>query len=333
MWRLLVPFLLLTAVTAHAQITAQSQHYVLCTLRVDVAFAGGGRATSGLRVELLQGLITASPSEVEMTNSSGSAEFPNLMPGAYRVQVSGDGIETTTSGIIQIEDGRPFESQYVTVRRTVEANAGAGNGASGSTVTVGDLNVPQKASEELARGDAEMLHNNWKKAAEHFNKSVSIYPQYCSAYYNLSVAYYRLGQSDAQRDALQKALTINDHFVPALVSLAHLEVTGHKLPDAMTLLDKALSTDAANLEALALRVRVDFMQGQYEQTIADARKVHSIPHQGYATVHYSAAAAFERLNRIPEMIAELQTFLQEDPTSPNAESVRHTIADLESQHH
>lgn len=333
MWRCLPLFLVLFATPVYAQFAANPQNRSVCMLRVDVAFAMGGQAAVGMRVQLMQGLANAMPIEVEITNSSGSVEFPGLPAGNYRVEVSGPGIQTTRSDIIHIEDGQVVETQTVAVRRTADSDSGAAKGVLGNTVTVAELNVPKEASEELARGAVEMQHNHWKKAAEHFNKAVSIYPQYTSAYYNLSVACSHLEKTDAQRDALQKALQINDSFVPALVSLAHLEVADHKPEQAKPLLDKALSAEPINVEALALRVRVDFMQGLDQQAVADAQKVHDMPHSGYATVHYTAAAAFQRLNRISDMLAQLQLFLQEDPKNPRADYVRQTIAELQSQSH
>lgn len=328
MYHRLPLLLVLVTIPAHAQISSRLSTHTACTLRVDVALATGGNAMSGVRVQLLQGLANAAGVEVKMTNSSGSAEFAGVFPGDYRVEVSGDGIETTQSDIIHIEDGRVFESLLVAVRKSPDANSAAPKGSLGNIVTVAELNVPKEAAEELARGDAEMQHNNWKKAAEHFKKATSIYPQYASAYYNLSAAYSHLTKPDAQRDALETALKINENFVPALVSLAHLDVGDHKPEQARAFLDKAVSTDPTNVEALALRVRVDFMQGQDPQAVADAQRVHEMPHQGYATVHYTAAGALQRLNRIPEMVAQLQLFLQEDPSNPRADYVRQTIAEL-----
>ena len=332
MCRRLFLFLLFAAVLAHAQYFANQQNHSLNTLRVDVAFVTGGHVPQGIRVQLLQGLANGVPLAVVMTDSSGSAEFPALLPGDYRVEMSGPGIEPKQSEIIHIQDGQVFLSQTIAVRKGADPNSET-NSAVGDTVTVSELSVPKQASQELARGDAEMQHSNWKKAADHFNKAVSIYPQYASAYYNLSVAYFHLDKPDGQREALQNALKINDSLVPALVSLAHLDVADHKPEQARQLLDKALTASPTNVEALALRARVDFMLGLDQQAIDDAQKVHSLPHPGYATVHYTAAAAYQHMNQIPQTIAQLQLLLQEDPKNPRADYIRQTIVELQGSAH
>jgi tetratricopeptide (TPR) repeat protein len=332
MCRRLFLFLLFAAVPAHAQYSANQQNHSLNTLRVDVVFVTGGHVPQDIRVQLLQGLANGVPLAVVMTDSSGSAEFPALLPGDYRVEMSGPGIEPKQSEIIHIQDGQVFVSQTIAVRKAADPNSET-NSAMGETVTVSELNVPKQASQELDRGNAEMQHGNWKKAADHFNKAVSIYPQYASAYYNLSVAYFHLDKPDGQREALQNALKINDSLVPALVSLAHLDVADHKPEQAKQLLDKALTASPTNVEALALRARVDFMLGLDQQAIDDAQKVHSLPHPGYATVHYTAAAAYQHMNQIPQTIAQLQLLLQEDPKNPRADYIRQTIAELQGSSH
>jgi predicted Zn-dependent protease len=318
---------LLTAFATQAQMSNQGNETV-CTLRVDVQMANKGEPAAGLRVELYQGLAGATPYQVGLTNSSGSAEFENLFPGDYRAEVSGEGIETTNSPNIHIENGRVFMSQLVVVRMKGDGKASGET----PTVSVHELKVPQKALQELETGDTEMQKQHWKKAADHFQKAVAEYPQYTSGYYNLSVAFLRMGQGDKQRDALQKALKLDGKFVPALLSLAHLDFADHKLPETRDLLDKAISADPTNIDALALEVRVDFMQGKYKEAVADAQRVHNSPHQGYATVHYTAAAAYQQMGSIPDTINQLKLYLQEDPNSPNANYVRQTIKDLADQH-
>lgn len=318
-WRISVSmlalFLFFPDVPGYSQLPTSS-------LRVDVENANKGSPVEGLHVQLLQG-VSGTTFEVGITNSSGSVDFQGLTPGDYKIEVSGQGIETTDSAIFHIDSTLIFSSQQVVVHSIATYIAGAGN-----AVNVHELNVPPDASQELARGDQAMQQKNWKQAVGHYNKALAIYPKYALAYYNLSTAYLQMQQPDKQRDALQKALDIDDHFVPALVGLAHLEFADHKYPETLALLDTAIAADPADVEALALRVRVDYMQANYQAAISDAQKVHSLPHEGYATVHYTAAAAYQQLNRIPEMIEELKMYLKEDPTSPNAAYVRQTIISL-----
>ena len=195
------------------------------------------------------------------------------------------------------------------------------------------MNVPPKAAKEYDRGNQEMTQQNWSKAIDHFNKAIAIYPQFSAAYNNLGVCYERLGRRDQQREALLQAIRVNGRCVPALLNLSSLDWQENKLAEAGPLLDKVLAADPDNVEALSQLAQVDVAQGQYDLAIAAARKAHSLPHQGYGMVHYSAASAYEHEGKIADAIAELQLFLREAPQSPRAEVARKAMAALQNQSH
>ncbi len=56
-----------------------------------------------------------------------------------------------------------------------------------------------------------------------------------------------------------------------------------------------------------------------------------MPHQNFAVVHYVAARALERENRLQDAFAELQIFLTEEPSGPRADHVREEIAQIKNQ--
>ncbi len=294
------------------------------TIRVDVVNSKGGHARAGLSVQLLGGLSGRGVG-MNTTNSSGTAEFEGVEPGNYHVRVSGDGIQTAESDTVTVQGTTVFESVTVVVRDIEAGNPGS------SSVAVVDLNVPKEASKEYDHGNEEMAHKHWNKAMDHFNKAIAIYPQYSSAYNNLAACYEKLGQKDRQRDALQKAISANDHCVPAMVNLAYMAVDDHNLSEAVILLNKATAADPNYVEALVLMARVDFMQARYDDAIAAAHKVHSLPHEHFAIVHYTAAGAYEREGRLPEAIAELQLYLKEEPTGPRSDAVRKAIAAFQKE--
>ena len=324
-------FLLLTFAPVWAQFptTSESRNNA-ATVRVEVDYANGDHAPGRLRVQLRQGIDNRLVA-MDFTSSSGTAVFMELSPGEYSIRVTGDGIEPAESETFTVDGAKMFQTVMVTIKKAEQAEAGSNVRSSGSSVAAIDLNVPKKAAKEFERGGREMADQNWDKGVEHLGKAIALYPQYSSAYNDLAVCYERLGQKEKQREALQKAIGVNDRFVPALVNLAHLEMKDKHLAEAVTLLNKAATADPTNVVALGLLAQADFLQGRYDQAIVDAHKVHMLPHQHFAIAHYTAAAAFERENRIPEAISELQVFLQEDPQSPRADVARKALATMQGQ--
>ena len=163
------------------------------------------------------------------------------------------------------------------------------------------------------------------------NKALTLYPSYAEAYNNLAVLYARLGDTAKERDALHKATAANDHFAPAFVNLARLEMKEHNFAGAEADLTKAVTADPTDVRTLALLAQAQLLDVHYEDAIASARKVHSLPHKSYALVHYVAARACERLYRLSEAVSELTLFLKEEPAGERANAARQEMAALQQQ--
>jgi tetratricopeptide (TPR) repeat protein len=331
MSRWLSLFFLLVVAPAWAQFpTTNESRNNVGTVRVEVVYANGNAAPGKLRVQLREGIDNKRVA-MEFTNSSGTAEFIQLAPGEYTVAVTGDSIKPAESETFTVVSGKVFQSVMVTIIPTDKSEDGSGVRSSGSSVAATELNVPKKAAKEFERGGHEMSEQNWNEGIQHLDKAIAIYPQYASAYNDLAICYGELEQPEKQREALLNAIKVDDHFVPALVNLAHMEMKVQRLTSAATLLNKATTADPSRVEAISLLAQVEFLQGRYDEAIADARKVHRLPHQQFAIAHYTAASAFERENRIPDAITELQIFLEEEPQGFRSDVVRQALAALQRQ--
>ncbi len=133
-----------------------------------------------------------------------------------------------------------------------------------------------------------------------------------------------------ERQALEKAISLNDHFVPAFVNLAKLCLRERDSLQAETLLENALRAEPANAGNMMLLAEAQLLNKHYDAAIASAHEVHAIPHQNLAVVHYIAAHAFEHENRLRDALAELQVFLNEEPKGARADQVRQEIAKLKN---
>lgn len=264
------------------------------------------------------------------TNDNGQAQFLNVGLGNYQVSVSGSGVQTTTSDTFEVDARKGTQSIFVRVKPAENGDAKTVKGAN-ATVAASDLKVSKKASQAFDKATKLIAKQQYQQAIDQLNKALALYPSYAQAYNNLAVVYARLGDTAKERDALHKATAANDHFAPAFVNLARLEMKEHNFAGAEADLTKAAAADPMDVRTLALLAQAQLLDVHYDDAIASARKVHSLPHNSYALVHYIAARACERLHRLSEAVSELGLFLSEEPTGERASAARQEMAALLQQ--
>ncbi|MGA2457166.1 MAG: tetratricopeptide repeat protein [Terriglobales bacterium] len=326
--RLLVSLLLLLVPCCSAQIGNQGQ---AGNVKVRVVFSNGRGCRSPVRLVLMLS-ASSTPVAQTYTNDECMASFEDLAVGTYHAIVSGEDIVETDSGLFEVDSRKSSQFLYITVKTKEEANQGTAQRPTGPTVAAVDLNVPDKAKREFDKASDFIAQQDWKKAQDRLNKALAIYPKYAAAHYNLGIVFGHLGDRTQERAALQKAISINDHFPQAYVSLGKMAIVDRNFPEAEDFLNKAIALDP-NTQTLVLLANVELMDQHYDEAIANCRKAHATPQDPHALVHYIAARALEHENDLKDAIAELQTFLQEEPSGPRADAVRKELAELQSQAH
>lgn len=315
--------LLLLVLGASAQLRNGNIH-------VYVTFPDDRAPSEQLKVELISGTTGDRVTET-FTNDHGQAQFLGIALGNYHVVVSGEGIQTTESDTFTVDDRKATQSIFVRVRPTVDDREANRSAAGASTVSASNLRIPAKASKEFDKATELISKQEWQKAIERLNKALALDPNYAQAYNNLGVAYARLGDSEKEREALQKAVVANDHFAPAFVNLGQMEMRLHNFTAAENDLDKAISVGATDVRTLVLLAQTELMNAHYQDVIATAHKVHAMSHDSFARVHYVAARACEKLNRLPEAVSELMLFLHEEPSGPLTAAATQELAAIQKE--
>jgi hypothetical protein len=72
----------------------------------------------------------------------------------------------------------------------------------------------------------------------------------------------------------------------------------------------------------------ELMLGKFEQALLYARKVHTIPHQSYASTHLIAGKALEAEHKFDEAAEEYRLVLQESLHDPAADRARQCLERL-----
>ncbi len=327
-WLVLVIISLLSVHTqAQAPGSSSGRTFSTGNVHVRVVFENSRNAGPNLLVRLMKGSSTT-PVESAFTSDMGEANFIMVPIGDYNVEVSGDGIDTVTSPTFEVDERKVAQSQYVTVRRVMDSGPRPLDSKS-PLVSAADLSVPSQARKELDRGNEEMILKDYKKAQQHLEKAIAIAPRYVTAYNNLGVLYARMNDLSQEQKALEKAISIDARFLPALFNLGRLELQQRDYSKAEDLLGAAVSLDALDPVKLMFLANAELLNRHYQQAISHADQAHTAsPTEHPSLVHYIAARAYQRENKLEEALAEFRVFLQEEPKGPRADHVREDIAHM-----
>jgi tetratricopeptide (TPR) repeat protein len=323
----LITIVSLLIATASAQIENGSSD-VTRRVRVRVTFSDRASCDSSTRVVLNgpTGLALAEGS----VNGECTAEFFDVPSGRYRVKVSGAEATNADKGEIEVN---PVVNHDLEVRaRRTEKPVLTYWPAAASFISAADLGMPSNAAREFEKAERLIARQEWSKATDRLHKGLEIYPRYAAAYNNLGALYSQLGYNTEAREALQTAIALDDRLAPAYVNLGRLSFLEKDFRNTETLLTKAISlAPAQNAEELVLLAYAQINDHHLDEALQTSRQGHAQKLNHHAFLHILAANAYEQQNKINECIAELQTYLNEEPSGPRSDKVRQKLATHQAQ--
>jgi len=249
-------------------------------------------------------------------------EFVNVPEGEYFVHVLGTALKAADiNNNIQVSAASSADFE-IRLKRT--GTPQFGGIPANAFISASDLAVPGRARKEFEKATDLVRRQELQEAIKRLNKAIHLYPMYAVAYNNLAVIYGQLGDRDHENEALQKAIGVNPQFELAYLNLGRMEMKANNYPAAEPLLAKAAELDAGDVNALVLLSYSEFMDKNFDAAIANTRKAHALQ-QSHAFAHRVAARVFEQEKRRADAIAELETFLREEPSGPRAAAARQEI--------
>lgn len=196
-------------------------------------------------------------------------------------------------------------------------------------VSVSDLGIPERARKEFIKANQLFARQEWTQARDRLTKAISFYPSYAGAYNNLAIAYAHLGSVDEERQSLEKAIALDDHFALAHLNMGRFDLEQGELPAAETALNKAATLAPQDPNALILLAYCQFLQKRFDDAIATSYEAHRLT-AFHALAHRLAARAFEQKRQFDRAATELNVFLQEDPVGVPAENARKELQLVEA---
>ena len=314
-------FLPLVCLAVSAQRGASQQTIdVTVNVRLDK-----GPPPGQVKVELLS--WSGVPIGVAFTDERGIATLSHVKPGAdYVLRVSAEGVDTATQNF-EIQSIERTHTEWVMLQRTQAQK----DSLPGGTVLASDLNVPGDARKEFEKGGKLAAGNDWRGAAPHFEKAIALYPRYARAYHALAIVRIEMGDRVGGREALEHALAIDDKYPEANLDLGKLLFLQGDNAGAEKNFSAAVAVVPTDVEALTMLATVQLQLGELDGAIANAQKVHALPHPGKAVVHFIAGTSFAMQHKDTEAMAEYGLYLQEDPNGYFGERSRSALAQLHAK--
>lgn len=258
-------------------------------------------------------------------NGEGQVVFHVCSRVTYRVRITSPEFEEATA--MDLEPGRGDRIVNMSLHRKGDV---AAKKKHAGVVAANRLKIPKGAQKELEKANVALAAGRLPEARAGFEKAIAQYASFDQAYNNLGVVLMQLGEREKGKAAFEKAVSINEHFAHALSNLAKIALDEKQYPKSLELVKRSLAVEPLNPKALLAGAEAAYLAGDYGDSVAFARTLHSLPHEGMGLAHYLCAKSLEKENKRDEAIAEYQIFLNEDPTDPNVPRAQMAIVELKA---
>ena len=148
--------------------------------------------------------------------------------------------------------------ETVNVKASAPTNQQHEAQGSSATISIAEMNVPDKARDELQKGMEAFAKGDMEKAQQRLDKAISIYPQYARAYATEGIIAVKAGDRVKAKALFSKAIEVDDTFVPGYLYLARVEFQDKNYTEAESLLRKVmvLNSVRARRSCVACQCRV-----------------------------------------------------------------------------
>jgi tetratricopeptide (TPR) repeat protein len=252
------------------------------------------------------------------TNSNGGFAFSDVPAGTYYLVIEEDGYEKVRE---EVSLANPMGIQ-IALKRATNAFPPAKVG-SGPTVSARDLSIPRRAREAMDRGmNLVRQKSDYRGSISEFQRAVKEYPQYYEAYMQMGVAYMKLGDTAKSEQALRTSIDVSKrNYADALFTLAAVYSGQKRFTDAEPLAREAVKVNAGSWEANLELARSLYGIDQTEEAEASALEALRIQPDSPPALLLLANIHL-KLRNYPELIKDLDKYLELAPNGPQADQAR-----------
>jgi tetratricopeptide (TPR) repeat protein len=256
------------------------------------------------------------------TDSRGRFRFPNLQRGFYKVIINAPGFSPAQ----QEADLTVLFKVYLIFTLAHEESNSSTIGNAG----VIDARVPPSAREEFNRGRTALARKSFPEANSHFQKAISIYPEFFEAELLLGTAYMDQRDWKNSEAALLRALAIKSGDPPTMLALGEVYWRQKRYEEAERILREGLKLDERNWHGHFTLARLYWDQGDAMKAGPCVGRTLQL-RPDFAEAHLLAGNILLKLNQTQRAQVEYEEYLRLSPKGEFASATRDLLQKLSSK--
>jgi Flp pilus assembly protein TadD len=270
------------------------------------------------------------------TDMQGGFSFGALVTNVYHVVVNDDAYYPADE-VATVSTEAPNTIVHITLRPREEPkkNDPMGGRAAGGNPYLADpadynRRFPKKAVKEYERGVADEKQGKHEDAIAHYQKALTLAPDYYPAHNNLGSLYLSRSDFKAAEAQFRETVRLDQNEGQAYFNLGNvLMLTGH-YPEAEAALQEGLQRRPDSPFARFLRGCVfarTGKPGEAEKSLREALQMDPTMSQA----HLQLVNLYLQQGRKEDAIHQLQDFLKAFPNAPTAAKARAVLSKLQTQ--
>lgn len=217
-------------------------------------------------------------------------------------------------------------SGFDNVQRDFYLKPRKGDSPTGRSESIFVQNVPEQAKETYRKAIESFDSKNEEAALKQLKSAIEIFPDYYEAIERLGTEYVKLKHYLAAEILLRRAVEINPRGYRSWYGLAYARYSQDKMTEALEAADKAASLNQSSVEALLLKGVLYKKTKNYEQAEKQLKRAKDLAKGAVAEVHWQLALLYgNNLARYREAADELELYLKAQPDNKNAENIKKLI--------
>jgi tetratricopeptide (TPR) repeat protein len=190
------------------------------------------------------------------------------------------------------------------------------------TVSVHELQIPEKAREAYNKGIQRFAQKDWAGSVVEFQRAIAAYHHFYEAYYKIGLANLELRLSADAEAAFRKSIELSDgHFAPALFGLGLTLGNDKQFDDALAFIRAGLGLDPTSARGNFTLAWVLYTADRIAEAENSARQA-VLYSPDFAMAHLLLAQIHRRQNKEAAMVEDLDAYLRLDPDGPRSAGVK-----------